>query len=105
MALGICSGAAGSVAENEPKKGADIEPGDLRDYEPGTFYFERQRLRVNRVSRSSGTYTSAAYKAISIRDKPEPIEPEIKKSRACLRGSTLSPSGLRNYEGFLPVLF
>lgn len=33
---------------NERKKRADIEPGDVRDYEPGTFYFERQRKRGRR---------------------------------------------------------
>ena len=33
---------------NERKKRDDIEPGDVRDYEAGTFYFERQRKRGRR---------------------------------------------------------
>jgi hypothetical protein len=33
---------------NERKKRDDIEPGSVSDYEPGTFYFERQRKRGRR---------------------------------------------------------
>lgn len=44
---------------NKRKKRDDIEPGDVRDYEPGTFYFERQRKKGRRkgagVRKKSGT--------------------------------------------------
>jgi len=38
---------------NKRKKRDDIEPGDVRDYEPGTLYFERQRRRGRRKKPST----------------------------------------------------
>jgi hypothetical protein len=38
---------------NKRKKRDDIEPGDVRDYEPGTLYFERQRKRGRRKKDST----------------------------------------------------
>ena len=48
---------------NKRKKRDDIEPGDVRDYEPGTFYFERQRKRGRRKKGSAQSKRGRGKKA------------------------------------------
>lgn len=53
---------------NQKKKRDDIEPGDVRDYEPGTFYFERQRKKGRRKGVAERK-KSTAKKKTTIRKK------------------------------------
>ncbi len=46
----LIRGAGPLLVFNERKKRVGIELGDIKDYEPGTFYFERQRKKGPRAS-------------------------------------------------------
>ena len=41
-----------SLLFNERKKRVDIEPGNIRDYEAGTIFYERQHRRGRRAKRA-----------------------------------------------------
>jgi len=50
---------------NKRKKRDDIEPGDVRDYEAGTFYFERQRKKGRRKGATGRKMPTARKKTTS----------------------------------------